>query len=151
LAVTTVLAAGTFLSEGATGATAAPQGRIVQVTGYDRVNLMGSGGAVIVKVDGREASAILRAYATLRPSTSTGTCIEALNAFSFKVLSHKGAPPLLTAVEYDCPSPGVVTVREGAGVRNFTEDCELREAVVAALPRGKGEGSRHDLYTRCGT
>ena len=131
------------------GATMAPHGSVVQVTGYSQVALTGSEGPVVIEVGGRKAAAIRRALAGLSATSSLPDCMEALNAFSISVLPRRGAPPLLTATEYDCPSPGVVRVHQDGVFRNLKEDCAFRNAVIAALPPGRAEGTRHDPFAHC--
>ena len=123
---------------------------LVQVVGYRQVGLTGSEGPVTAEVGGSKAAAILAAYARLAPSKSGPFCVEALNAFSIRVFPPRGARPLLTATEYDCPSPGVVRVDRGSVIQDFRADCIFRHAVVAALPSGRAEGTRDDSFAQCG-
>ncbi len=132
------------------GGTKLPHGSLVQVTGYNQVAPYGTRGPVVVEVGGRKAAAILAAYAQLRPSLSGPDCVEALNAFTISVVPHRGAHPVLTATEFECPSPGVASVRVGTRIRNLEEDCAFRNAVVAALPPDRAEGTRHDEFADCG-
>lgn len=122
----------------------------MQVTGYNLIAPIGSEGPVVVEMGGRKAAAIRRALAGLSATSSLPDCAEALNAFSISVLPRKGAPPLLTATEYYCPSPGVVTVHQDGVFRNLQEDCAFRNAVIATPPPGRAEGTRHETYADCG-
>jgi len=121
-----------------------PLGSVVQVTAYSVVGPTGTEGPVVVEVGGRKAAAIHAAYVELSVTSSRPDCAEAMYAFSVSFLPRRGAPPTLTATEYECPSPGVVMVRQGALLRYLREDCAFQNAVVAALPPGRAEGTRHD-------
>ena len=127
------------------GAAAAPRTGVVEVTGYAHVGLDGDSGPVVVVAKGARAAAIRTALAGLSPSPSVPECMESGLAFKVSVLSRVGARPAYVAAEQDCPSPGLVLITvEGRITQRFTADCALRSAVVAALPRGRAEGTRRD-------
>jgi hypothetical protein len=51
--------------------------------------------------------------------------------------------------EDDWPSPGVVSVTivgKTTQHLNLKEDCALRSAVIASLPKGRAEGTRRDKH-----
>lgn len=131
------------------GATNEPAHNHVQVIGYRQVGLTSSKGPLIVNVRTREAVANLEALEELPVTHQRGACVQALDAFSIRVLPAKGSTPTFTATEYDCPSPGTVTVRQRDEFRYFSEDCALQNAVGAALPPGRAEGTRHDPFAHC--
>jgi hypothetical protein len=131
------------------GATNDPEHNHSQVIGYRQVGLTGSEGPLVVNVTTREAAAIFEALENLPVTNQRGTCVEALKAFSIRVLPANGKTPTFTATEYDCPSPGTVTVRQGDEFRYFSEDCGLQNAVREALPPGRAEGTRHDPFAHC--
>jgi hypothetical protein len=122
---------------------------VVRVVGYSRVALTGSPGPVSAEVRGRKAVAILAAYTGLSVSSSGPFCVEALSSFSITVLPPGSAKPIFTATEYDCPSPGIVAVIQHSRIRYLKEDCAFRNAVIAALPAGEAEGTRHDSFAHC--
>jgi hypothetical protein len=138
-----------LLAAPSAGATNEPSHNHIQVVGYRQVGLTGSEGPLVVNVTTREAAAILKALETLPVTNQRGSCLEALNAFSIRVLPANGMTPTVTATEYDCPSPGTVTVRQGDHFRYFSEDCGLQNAVREALPPGRAEGTRHDPFAHC--
>jgi hypothetical protein len=131
------------------GASVVPGGGVIEVTGYAQVSVMGSHGPVTVVVNKHQAASIRRAMAGLAVA-SASFCMETSNAFSVSFLAHKGArTATLVATEDDCPTPGVVSVKEnGRAVAILKEDCVLRAAVLAALPPGQAECTRQD-ENRC--
>lgn len=138
-----------LLAAQSAGATNEPSHNHIQVIGYHQVGLTGSEGPLVVNVTTREAAAFLEAIEKLPVTNQRGTCMEALNAFSIRVLPANGKTPTFTATEYDCPSPGTVTVRQGDEFRYFSEDCGLQNAVREAPPTGRAEGTRHDPFAHC--
>jgi hypothetical protein len=71
-------------------------------------------------------------------------CADTLDAFaiSFK-LETKGHPSYVATMD-DCPTPGVVRVAIGGKpAGQYKEDCALRSAVFAALPRGRAEATKN--------
>ena len=122
---------------------------VVQVIGYRTVSPQGSSGGVAVYPNSQESVAVVHALADLHITKVRSECHEGTNAFSVRFLPRKGSVPTLTASEYDCPSPGVVVVTETSGTYYFREDCALYDAVVAALPQGRADGTRHDRLAHC--
>lgn len=128
----------------------APHGGVVEVTGYAKVtDDEGSVGPVTVVVTGKRAAAIRSALTGLSATSSSLECMETLNAFKITFLTHRGGNPTYVATEGDCPTPGVVSITVyGKTTENLIEDCALRAAVIASLPRGRAEGTRRDR-SRC--
>ncbi|MGO8823817.1 MAG: hypothetical protein ACLQU9_01090 [Acidimicrobiales bacterium] len=126
----------------------APAGGVVEVTGYRQITLDdGSLGPVTVVVKGKRAAAIRSALSGLSATSSLPDCMETVDAFKITLLTHQGGRPTYVATEDDCPTPGIVSIRvNGKTARNFREDCALRAAVIAALPRGRAEGTRRDEH-----
>lgn len=128
-----------------------PSGGVVHVTGYSQVTDYGSFGPVTVVVKGKRAAAIRSALAGLSATSSLPDCVETVDAFTISFRTHQGGRPTYVATEDDCPSPGVVSVsiyEKTTQHLNLQEDCTLRAAVIAALPRGRAEGTRQDKH-RC--
>jgi hypothetical protein len=127
------------------GATAPPKAGVIEITGYKHVGILGNSGPVVVVAKGAKAAAIRTALAGLASSPSISGCMESRLAFKVSFLSHIGARPAYVATEHDCPTPGLVFIRVGGRkIQQLTEDCSLRVAVIAALPRGQAEGTRRD-------
>lgn len=126
----------------------APAGGVVEVTGYRQITLDdGSLGPVTVVVKGKRAAAIRSALSGLSATSSLPDCMETVDAFKITLLTHQGGRPTYVATEDDCPTPGIVSIRvNGKTARNFREDSALRAAVIAALPRGRAEGTRRDEH-----
>jgi hypothetical protein len=125
-----------------------PSEGIVEVTGYQHLSYLGSVGPVTVVVGGRRAAAIRSALRGLS-TTSPGECMESLVAFKVSVATREGARPSYAATEQDCPTPGVVSISvDGKNIEQLREDCSLHAAVIAALPRGRADGTRRDK-NRC--
>jgi hypothetical protein len=125
-----------------------PSKGIVEVTGYQHLSYLGSVGPVTVVVRGSKAAAIRSALRGLS-TTSPGECMESLVAFKVSVATREGARPSYVAAEQDCPTPGVVSISvHGKTTEQLREDCSLRAAVIAALPRGRADGTRRDK-NRC--
>lgn len=126
-----------------------PKAGVVEVTGYKHVGLNGNSGPVVVVAKGAKAAAIRTALAGLSPSSLTPGCMESGLAFKVSFLTRIGARPAYLTTEMDCPTPGLVSILvNGRTTQTLTEDCSLRAAVVAALPRGQSEGTRRD-QNRC--
>jgi hypothetical protein len=129
----------------AAAAPSAPSGSVVEVTGYSSIRPIGSEGPVTVVVAGSKAVAIRSALAGLTKSSSSPSCVETMTSFRISVLPRRGGRPIWTAIESDCPTPGLVVISvSGTPMPALSEDCDLRAAVIAALPPGKAEGTRHD-------
>jgi hypothetical protein len=137
----------TLMMSGATqgaGASVVPKSGIIEVTGFDNVAGSGSSGPVTVTVNHHQAAVIRKALVTLAV-TSPADCHALGEAFAITFLPHKGAAPTFVAVEDDCPSPGVVSItKNGRTIQTLRENCSLRAAVLAALTRGRAEGTRGD-------
>jgi hypothetical protein len=139
----------TSATQALVGASAPPKAGVVEVTGYKHVGLYGNAGPVVAVVTGSKAAAIRTALAGLSTSSSIPDCMESVLAFKVSFLSHMGARPAYVATEQDCPTPGLIFIRvDGRNTQQLTEDCLLRAAVIAALPRGQAEGTRRD-ENRC--
>jgi hypothetical protein len=126
----------------------APRGGVVEVTGYRQVTLdAGSLGPWTVVVKGKKAAAIRAALAGLSPTSSLPDCMETVVAFKITVLTQPATPKdKYVATEEDCPTPGVVIISiDGKTTQYFREDCALRAAVIASLPRGRAEATRRDV------
>lgn len=126
------------------GAAGPPSGGVIEVTGYQRLSIVGgSQGPVTVVVHGQEAKAVRRALAGLT-STSPSNCLEKIHAFSASFVPHVGARPTYVATEIDCPTPGVVTIT-GHGITKVSlkENCALKGAVISALPN-RAEATKRD-------
>jgi hypothetical protein len=145
--IATAVGLTTFMMSGVTQDAAAsviPKSGVIEVTGYDNVAGSGSSGPVTVTVNHRQAADIRRALIALAV-TSPADCHALSDAFAIRILPHKGAPPTFVAVEKDCPSPGVVSItKNGRTIQTLRENCSLRAVVLAALPRGRAEGTRRD-------
>jgi hypothetical protein len=129
----------------AAAAPSEPRGGVVEVTGYSSIRPIGSLGPVTVVVTGSKAAAIRAALAGLTKSSSSPGCMESMTSFRISMLRRRGERPIWVATESDCPTPGLVVIRvSGTPMPALSEDCALRAAVVAALPPGKAEGTRHD-------
>lgn len=128
----------------------APTGGVVEVTGYTQVTLdHGSLGPVTVVVKGKRAAAIRSALAGLSATFSLPDCMEGVPAFKISFLTHQGGRPKYVATETDCTTPGIVSISvDGKTTQHLQEDCALRAAVIASLPRGRAEGTRRDEH-RC--
>jgi hypothetical protein len=128
----------------------APPGGVVEVTGYTRLTLdSGSLGPVTVVVRGKRAAAIRSALAGLSATSSLPDCMETVDAFKISFLAHQGGRATYVATEEDCPTPGIVTISvDGKTAQHLREDCALRAAVIASLPRRRAEGTRRD-QNRC--
>jgi len=141
----------TTLAEPA-AAQVAPAGGVVEVTGYRQLTLDdGSLGPVTVVVKGKRAAAIRSALAGLSATSSLPDCMETVDAFTISFRTHQGGRPTYVATEDDCPTPGVVSISiygKTTQHLNLQEDCTLRAAVIAALPRGRAEGTKQDKH-RC--
>ena len=149
LSILTLMA--TTLAEPA-AAQVAPAGGVVEVTGYRQLTLDdGSLGPVTVVVKGKRAAAIRSALAGLSATSSLPDCMETVDAFTISFRTHQGGRPTYVATEDDCPTPGVVSISiygKTTQHLNLQEDCTLRAAVIAALPRGRAEGTTQDKH-RC--
>jgi len=146
LCVLTLMA--TTLAE-SVAAQVAPPGGILEVTGYRQLTYGGSLGPVTVIVKGKKAAAIRSALAGLSATSSRPVCMETVDAFTISVLTQQGGRPKYVATEEDCPTPGVVSISvDGKTTQHLREDCALRAAVIASLPRGRAEGTRRD-ESRC--
>jgi hypothetical protein len=128
----------------------APRGGIVEVTGYTRLTLDGGSlGPVTVVVKGKRAAAIRSALAGLSATSSLPDCMETVDAFKISFVAHQGGRATYVATEEDCPTPGIVSISvDGKTTSHLREDCALRAAVIASLPRGRAEGTRQD-ENRC--
>jgi len=124
----------------------APAGGVVEVTGYRQLTLDdGSLGPVTVVVKGKRAAAIRSALAGLSATSTLPDCMETVDAFKISFLNHQGGRPTYVATEDDCPTPGIVSISvDGKTTQNLEEDCALRAAVIASLPRGRAEGTERD-------
>jgi hypothetical protein len=72
-------------------------------------------------------------------------CAETLDAFSISFKLQTEEHPSYVATMNDCPTPGVVRVAIGGKlVAQYKEDCALRSAVFAVLPRGRAQATRND-------
>jgi len=128
-----------------------PSGGVVDVTGFSHVTPYGSFGPVTVVVKGKRAAAIRSALAGLPATSSLPDCVETVDAFTISFRTHQGERPTYVATEDDCPTPGVVSINiygKTTQHLNLQEDCALRAAVIASLPRGRAEGTRRD-ENRC--
>jgi hypothetical protein len=133
----------------AAAAPVVPRSGVVEVTGYSSIRPIGSLGPVTVVVTGKKAAAIRSALAGLTNSSSSPSCVESMSSFKISVLPRRGVPPTWVATESDCPTPGLVVISvDGRTTPALAEDCALRAAVVAALPRRRAEGTRTDK-ARC--
>jgi hypothetical protein len=104
---------------------------------------------VTVVVKGRRAAAIRSALTGLSATSSLPDCMETVGAFRISFRAHQGGRATYVATEEDCPTPGVVTISvDGKTTQHLKEDCALRAAVIASLPRGRAEGTRRD-QNRC--
>ena len=134
---------------GAAAAPSEPRGGVVEVTGYSSIRPIGSLGPVTVVVTASKAAAIRYALAGLTKSSSSPSCMESMTNFRISVLPRRGGRPIWVATESDCPTPGLVVISvNGTPMPAPSEDCALRAAVIAALPPGKAEGTRHDKAPR---
>jgi hypothetical protein len=72
--------------------------------------------------------------------------MENINAFTITFLPGSGGGAGFVATETNCPTPGVVdiTYRGAKAPLAFQETCSLRRAVLAALPKGRAQGTRKD-------
>ncbi len=129
-----------------------PSGGVVEVTGYMRLTLdRGSLGPVTVVVKGKKAAAIRSALGGLSATSSLPDCMETVDAFTISFRTRQGGRPTYVATEDDCPTPGVVSISivgKTTQHLNLKEDCALRAAVIASLPRGRAEGTTQDKH-RC--
>jgi hypothetical protein len=124
----------------------APRGGVVEVTGYRKVtDYEGSVGPVSVVVTGKKAAAIRSALTGLSAASPPSECFENPNAFKITFLTRQGGRHTYVATEGDCPTPGIVSITvDGKTTENLVEDCALRAAVLASLPKGRAEGTRRD-------
>jgi hypothetical protein len=129
----------------AAAAPSEPRDGVVQVTGYNSIRPIGSLGPVTVVVTGSKAAAIRSALAGLTKSSSSPICMESMTSFRISVRPRRGGRPIWVATGSDCPTPGLVVISvNGTPMPALSEDCALRAAVIAALPPGRAEGTRHD-------
>jgi hypothetical protein len=125
-------------------------GGTFSVTGYGRLTLYDKPQKpVTVTANGRQAAAIRAALKGLLMTTPS-FCMENVNEFTITFRPGPGDGVGFVATEGDCPSPGVVTVtyRGAKAPLVYRETCSLRKAVLAALPKGRAEGTRKDA-SRC--
>jgi hypothetical protein len=128
-----------------------PSVGLVDVTGYGQVAPYGSMRPVTVVVRGKRAAAIRSALAGLSATSSVPDCMETESAFTISFRTHRGGRPTYVATEDDCPTPGIVSITivgKTTQHLNLKEDCALRAAVIASVPKGQAEGTRRDMH-RC--
>ena len=121
-------------------------GGTFEVTGYGQLALIHKPEKPVkVTVSGRKAAAIRAALKGL-PAGTSSFCMENISAFTITFLPGSGGGAGFVATESDCPTPGVVSIiyRGAKGPLVFQETCSLRKAVLAALPKGRAQGTRHD-------
>jgi hypothetical protein len=126
-----------------------PHTGLMEVVAYGQLNLDGNRGPVTVVLDEPEARVIRRELEALAPWNATAECMEELQPFAISFVPRRGAPPTVVVSADNCGGPHL-SIADGPVRRSVADDCALQRSVLAAIPRGKAEGTRTSLTASCG-
>jgi hypothetical protein len=127
-----------------------PSTGLVTVTGFARLSPSSpSSGPTSVVLTSSQVKSLDDLISGL-PKSSPPDCMENSVVFTIAYASRAGQPSKIDATDWECPAPGVLSLRNSSGSHQWRGDaCRLKTFIDQTFSGGEAAGSKLELQQTC--